>query len=290
MRICVVGARGMLGQQVVEAASSQGHTVISWVRPEIDITNQDSLFKQYQIDKPDALINCAAWTDVDGAETNIATAFNINQIGAENLAKVSAQGGIRFVHISTDFVYPGHMHRPLIETDPTRPESVYGKSKLAGEVAVMNANPSAVVIRTGYIFGHHGPNLIDKIANGIRSGYTMPFVTDQWLTPTGTPLLGAACLHFSASGSSGIYHVTQGGGCSAFEMASFVSSIVQGDGSITETTLSEWEPIQSQRCQAVGRILAKRPVYSILDTDKFQNETNIVPRPWQDAIRAHLSS
>jgi dTDP-4-dehydrorhamnose reductase len=289
MRICVAGARGMLGQQVVETATAQGHTVLPWVRPDVDITNVESLMEHCAGDKPDAIINCAAWTDVDGAETNIDAAFLSNRTGAGNLAKVAALSGIRLVHISTDFVYPGDVHRPLLETDKTDPQSVYGQSKLAGEVAVLEAYPAAVVIRTGYIFGHHGPNLIDKIANGIKAGYNMPFVTDQWITPTGTPLLADACLHFLASDTSGIYHVTQGGGCSTFEMATFIAEQVNGSGTISSTTLDEWEPVQSARCQAVGRILAKRPVYSVLDTQKFRTKLSIEPLSWQDAIRVHIS-
>ena len=290
MRICIAGARGMLGQQVVETATAQGHTVLPWVRPDVDITNIESLNKHCAGDKPDAIINCAAWTDVDGAETNIDAAFLTNETGARNLAEVASSAGIRLVHISTDFVYPGNVHRPLVETDKTDPQSVYGQSKLAGEDAVIEAYPAAVVIRTGYIFGHHGPNLIDKIANGIKAGYNMPFVTDQWVTPTGTPLLADACLHFLASDTSGIYHVTQGGGCSTFDMATFIAEQVKGGGTITSTTLDEWEPVQSARCQAVGRILAKRPVYSVLDTYKFRSKLSIEPLTWQDAIRLHFSS
>ena len=290
MRICVAGARGMLGQQVIETAVVQGHTVLPWVRPDVDITNMESLIEQCAYDKPDAIINCAAWTDVDGAETNADAAFLSNKTGAGNLARVAADSGVRLVHISTDFVYFGDVHRPLVETDKTGPRSVYGHSKLAGEMSVLEAHTTAVIIRTGYIFGQHGANLIDKIANGIRAGYNMPFVTDQWITPTGTPLLAEACLRFLTSDLSGIYHVTQGGGCSAFEMASFIAEHVNGTGTITSTTLDEWEPVQSARCEAVGRILAKRPIYSVLNTLKVQSNLGIKPLSWQDALRVHLSS
>lgn len=289
MRISVVGARGMLGKQVVETALSNGHTVIPWVRPDVDITNVESLIEHCASDKPDAIINCAAWTDVDGAETNIDAAFLSNKTGAGNLAKAAAMSGIRLVHISTDFVYPGDVHRPLVETDTTGPQSVYGKSKLAGEAAVLEAHSAAVIVRTGYIFGHHGANLIDKIATGLKSGYTMPFVTDQWITPTGTPLLADACLRSLESDLSGIYHVTQGGGCTTFEMASFIAEQIRGSGTITSTTLREWEPVQSARCQAAGRILAKRPIYSVLNTQKFCSEVSINPLSWRDAIKVHFS-
>jgi dTDP-4-dehydrorhamnose reductase len=290
MRICVTGARGMLGQQVVETALSLGHTVLSWVRPEVDITQLDSLIERFKLDAPEAIVNCAAWTDVDGAETNVNAANLTNHIGARNVATVAASQGIRLVHISTDFVYPGDIHRPLIESDTTGPKSVYGQSKLDGETAVLQNCPNAVVIRTGYIFGHHGPNLIDKIATGIKAGYNMPFVTDQWITPTGTPLLADACLRFCEADVSGVYHVTQAGGCSTYEMAMFIAQQTAGAGSVTSTTLDAWEPIQSARCEAVGRQLAKRPVYSVLNTDKYSNFANLEPVSWEAAIRSHLLS
>lgn len=290
MRICVAGARGMLGQQVVETANENGHIVLPWIRPDVDISNMDMLIEKCARDKPDAIVNCAAWTDVDGAETNIDAAFLANKTGAGNLATVATSFGVRLVHISTDFVYPGDVQRPLLETDRTAPQSVYGKSKLAGEEEVFRAQQDAIVIRTGYIFGHHGPNLIDKIANGVKAGYTMPFVTDQWMTPTGTPLLADACLQLLESDATGIYHVTQGGGCSTFEMATFIAHHVAGSGTITSTTLADWEPLQRARCQAVGRVLAKRPIYSVLDTQKFRSRLSIEPLSWQDAVRFHVSA
>ena len=288
MRICVTGARGMLGQQVVETATSLGHTVIPWVRPEIDITQLESLIEHGNHDQLDAIVNCAAWTDVDGAETNENAAYLTNQLGAGNVALVARSLGIRLVHISTDFVYPGDTHRPLVESDDTGPKSVYGQSKLAGEDAVLQYCPDAAVIRTGYIFGSHGPNLIDKIASGIQSGYQMQFVTDQWMTPTGTPLLADACLNLLQSDAAGIFHVTQGGGCSTYEMASYIADLVTGSGTIVPTNLAEWEPIQIARCQAVGRKLAKRPIYSVLNTEKYYQFASDEPVNWQDAIRAHF--
>ena len=288
MRICVTGARGMLGQQIVETATALGHTVIPWVRPTADVTQLESISQRAMQDAPDCIINCAAWTDVDGAETNAAAAYLTNYIGARNVATVAASSGIRLVHISTDFVYRGDVHRPLLESDGTDPKSVYGMSKLAGEDAVLTQCPSAVIIRTGYIFGKHGANLIDKIAAGIKSGYTMQFVTDQWITPTSTTLLADASLKFCDSDAVGTYHVTHGGGCSTYEMASLIAELTPGTGSVSNTTLAEWEPIQSARCQAVGRQLAKRPVYSVLNTDKYDQVASLEAVTWQDAIRSYL--
>ena len=288
MRICVTGARGMLGQQIVETATALGHTVIPWVRPTADVTQLESISQRAKQDAPDCIINCAAWTDVDGAEANAAAAYLTNYIGSRNVATVAANRGIRLVHISTDFVYPGDVHRPLLECDSTDPKSVYGMSKLAGEDAVLTQCPSAVIIRTGYIFGKHGANLIDKIAAGIKSGYTMQFVTDQWISPTSTTLLADASLEFCQSASVGTYHVTHRGGCSTYEMASLIAELTPGTGSVSNTTLAEWEPIQSARCQAVGRQLAKRPVYSVLNTDKYDQVASLEAVTWQDAIRSYL--
>jgi dTDP-4-dehydrorhamnose reductase len=278
----------MLGQQIVETATTLGHIVIPWVRPVADIAQLESISEFAKHDAPDCIINCAAWTDVDGAETNAAGAYLANYIGARNVATVAASNGIKLVHISTDFVYLGELHRPLLESDDTDPKSVYGMSKLAGEDAVQTQCPSAVIIRTGYIFGHHGANLIDKIAAGIKSGHTMPFVTDQWITPTSTTLLADASIKFCQSDTAGTFHVTHTGGCSTYEMASYIAELTSGTGAVTNTTLGEWEPIQSARCQAVGRQLAKRPVYSILNTDKYYRFASQEQVTWQDAIRTHL--
>lgn len=288
MRIAVLGSRGMLGRQLTEAIRFRGWEAFEWVRPLVDITNVSSLQSAAATDRPDIIVNCAAWTDVDGAETAPDAAFLVNHYGAKNIATVSSMFGARYVHISTDFVYPGTTKVPLTEDALTGPLSIYGTSKLQGDLVVETLSTGAVIIRTGYVFGHHGPNLIDKIASSIRAGHTMSFVEDQWITPTSVDLLVESILSLAPSNASGVFHVAQSGSCSTFELASKIASLVGQSSQVSATTRSLWEPVQQARCEAVGRKLAPRPVYSVLSCEKAQRLLGRTFPSWSTAIGAYL--
>ena len=288
MRIAVCGARGMLGRQLTEAIRLRGWEALEWVRPTVDISNVSTLLSAAAADRPDIIVNCAAWTDVDGAETAPDAAFLVNHYGAKNIAACASTYGARCIHISTDFVYPGTTNLPLTEDALPAPQSIYGASKLQGDLALTAVSSEAVIIRTGYVFGHHGPNLIDKIASTIRAGHAMSFVDDQWITPTSVDLLVESILSLATSNASGVFHVAQSGSCSVFELASNIASLVGHSSQVSATTRAVWEPLQQARCEAVGRKLAPRPIYSVLNCEKAQRVLDRTFPNWLSAIRTYF--
>src|SRR5829696_2636959 len=158
MRLLVTGAAGMLGHDVVAAAQNAGHEVGSLARAELDITDAAAVRAAVLDARPDAVVNCAAWTDVDGAEAEEAAATAVNGDGAGHLATAAAEAGALLVHVSTDYVFDGHASDPYPEDAPTAPASAYGRSKLVGERAVAAAGGEHAIVRTAWVFGPRGRN------------------------------------------------------------------------------------------------------------------------------------
>src|SRR5688500_17874897 len=161
MRLLVTGAAGMLGRDVVAAAGDAGHEVAALARADLDITNANAVSSAVRGARPDAVINCAAWTDVDGAEADEASATAVNGAGAANLA--AAAGDALVVHVSTDYVFDGAASEPYPEDAATGPGSAYGRSKLAAEQAVARAAGRAAIVRSSWLFGPHGRNFVDTM-------------------------------------------------------------------------------------------------------------------------------
>src|SRR5918911_3387768 len=157
MRVLVLGSGGMLGRAVVRAAARHGHDVAALARAELDITDATHVARVVAAAEPRAVINCAAFTDVDGAETNEAWALRVNGEGAGNVARAAAEAGARVVHVSTDYVFDGTKREPWLESDPVGPLQAYGRSKLAGERAVAAGNAEHAVVRTAWLFDAGGP-------------------------------------------------------------------------------------------------------------------------------------
>ena len=186
MRLLVTGAAGMLGRDVVAAAESAGHDVVALARRDLDITDADAVRAAVEAAQPDAVINCAAWTDVDGAEEHEADATRINGEGAGNLAAAAPF----LVHVSSDYVFDGTATEPYVEADPTGPASAYGRSKLAGEHAVAAAGDHAIV-RSAWLFGAHGKNFVATMLKLAEDRDEVNVVADQIGCPTFTGHLGA---------------------------------------------------------------------------------------------------
>ena len=168
MRLLVTGAAGMLGTDVVAAAAA-GHDVVALARADLDITDAEAVRAAVRDTRPDAVINCAAWTNVDGAETAEAAATRINGDGAGHLAAAAAEAGAHIVHVSTDYVFAGDATAPYPEDAPTGPIGAYGRSKLAGELAVAGRRADAhAIVRTAWVFGPHGKNFVDTMLRARR--------------------------------------------------------------------------------------------------------------------------
>jgi dTDP-4-dehydrorhamnose reductase len=220
MRLLITGAGGMLGKDVRSVAEAEGVDAVALNRRELDITDPGAVDEALRSARPDALVNCAAWTDVDGAEVNEPDALVANGAGAGNLARAAAAAGAWTIHISSDYVFDGHKREPYLESDPTNPVSAYGRSKLAGERAVAEAAPGAhTIVRSSWLFGAGGPCFPATILRLAAERDTLSVVDDQVGCPTFTGHMAAALVELCEARRPGLLHVAGGGECSWFDFA-----------------------------------------------------------------------
>lgn len=195
MRILIAGWQGQVAQALIRVAPSRADiTACAVGRPALDICEVRTIERALSDINPDVVINTAAYTDVDKAETEPERAMALNCEGARLLAASSAARGIPIVHISTDYVFGGTSPVPYVETDATAPATAYGRSKLAGEEAVRAANPKHIILRTAWVYSEHGRNFVKTILNAARNGKPLRVVADQYGSPTYAPHLVDAML------------------------------------------------------------------------------------------------
>jgi dTDP-4-dehydrorhamnose reductase len=276
MRLLITGAAGMLAHDVTDAARAAGHEPVGLSRAELDITDRDAARSAVDGAAAECVINCAAFTDVDGCESREDEAHAVNGAGAGVLAAAAAAAGAWTLHVSSDYVFDGTKSRPYVESDPVGPMSAYGRSKLAGESAVAEAAPGRhTIVRSSWLFGAHGrsfPATILRLA-GERDQLTV--VDDQVGCPTFTGHLGRALVELAERRPSGIVHVAGAGQCSWFE---FARQIVRLSGRDCD--------VVPGRTADLARP-APRPAYSVLGTER----TADVPRlaPWQQGLAEFMS-
>jgi dTDP-4-dehydrorhamnose reductase len=268
----------MLGQDVAYAASAAGHDAISLRRADLDITNVASVQAAFERWRPDVVINCAAWTDVDGAERSPDAALAVNWIGAGNVARIAFRAGAWTIHISSDYVFDGTAFTPYVESDAVRPLSVYGRSKLAGERAVAAEAPGRhTIVRSSWLFGAGGPCFPATILRLAVERDELRVVDDQVGCPTFTGHLAEAVVDLAARPESpgGLLHVAGGRRCSWYE---FAREIVAGGG---------------VRCHVKPCTTAEmprgatRPAYSVLRSERG-GEAPALPE-WQDGLSRYLA-
>jgi len=271
--ILVVGCNGMLGRDVMArfGVSARGVDI-----DDIDITSLDSTLKVIRTLKPSVVINCAAYTDVDGCETNVDKAMQVNGEGVAYLAMATREVGARLVQISTDYVFDGSKGSPYLEYDPPRPLSVYGESKLAGELNAAH-NPDHVIVRTQWLFGLHGKNFVETMLRLATEKSDIAVVDDQIGSPTWTMDLAAAIQALLTSGGRGIYHAANSGYCSWNEFARAIFSEC-GKNIV----------VNSMTTEALARP-ARRPLYSTLDCTRLEQDTGFRLQPWRQALKAYLT-
>jgi dTDP-4-dehydrorhamnose reductase len=249
----------MLGQDVVRAA---GADAVAFTRSELDVTDAEAVDAAL---RGATVINCAAYTDVDGAESHPEAARAANELGARNVAAAAD----RVVHVSTDYVFDGRKRSPYVESDATGPLQEYGRSKLAGELAVAEANPCHAIVRSSWLYGVSGRNFVETMLALASERDELRVVDDQVGCPTFTGHLALALLELAASGEDGLHHVSGGGSCSWFE---FARAIV-GDRATVSPCGTEDFPRP-----------AERPAYSVLESERGSPE---LPT-WQDGLDAYL--
>jgi dTDP-4-dehydrorhamnose reductase len=219
MKVLITGAAGMLGSDMVVACAARDHEVVALAHDDLEITDGPAVDAAIIGERPDAVINCAAWTDVDGAEEREAAATRINDEGAAVVAAAAASVGAKFVFLSTDYVFDGEKREPYVESDPTAPLSAYGRSKLGGETSVSVANPDHFIVRTSWLFGTGGKNFVETMLGLASEQPEVLVVNDQLGCPTYTGHLATALAALVETRDYGIHHIAGGGSCSWYEFA-----------------------------------------------------------------------
>ncbi len=219
-KIVVLGANGMLGSDVTAVFAGRGECAASFDLPDFDITN----FKQLKAAtcNADIIVNCAAFTNVDKAESQPAAAAAVNAKAVENLAKIAAENNAYIIHISTDFVFDGQQQNPYTETDEPKPINVYGQSKLAGEKLLAKNTCRHSIIRVQCSYGSNGGNFITKLVSLSTRRDSLKVVSDQVGSPTATAEIARTIVEFSKKQPQGLYHFAASGYVSRFEVAKFV--------------------------------------------------------------------
>jgi len=261
----VVGANGMLGQDLVALARQAGAEVTPLDLPDIDITSPESVARAFAAKHYDVVVNCAAWTAVDAAEDHEGKAFTVNAVGPANLARAAAKNGTRLIQISTDYVFPGDATEPYSEFDHIGPQGAYGRTKAAGEWAVSANTDNYLIIRTAWLYGAGGPNFPKTMARLAASRDVLTVVDDQKGQPTWTRDLADLIIRLiAAQVPSGIYHGTASGAVTWHE---FAKSIMESIGSKTRV-----DPVSSAEFAAK----APRPAFSVLNHDALR-QVGIAP-------------
>jgi dTDP-4-dehydrorhamnose reductase len=279
MRLLVTGAAGMLGQDLVRTAETAGHETVGLSRDDVDITDGGAIQAAIREAAPDVVINCAGWTDVDGAEESPEDVHTVNAVGAGNVAAAAARAGAWIFQLSTDYVFDGAKRSPYVESDPASPLSVYGSSKLAGEREVAARCPGThTIVRTAWLFGAHGrcfPVTIIRLA-GERGELTV--VDDQVGCPTFTGHVAQGLVEMADAQALplGVVHMAAAGSCSWYE---FAREIVASAGLHCE--------VRPDATAEVARP-APRPAYSVLATERGA----IVPRlpDWRAGVAEYMSA
>ena len=276
MKLLVTGAGGMLGRAVVDRATRLGHEVHAAARAELDVTDREATWYALLATRPQAVINCAAYTNVDGAESDRRSAELVNADGAGHVAAAASEVGARIVQLSTDYVFDGSKREPWLESDAVAPLGVYGETKLAGERAVAGANANHAIVRTSWLFGAGGRNFVDTMLNLGAQREEVSVVTDQVGCPTWTGHLADALIELAERPQeSGIHHIAGGGYCSWNEFALEIFERAGIDCRVLPTT-------SDQIVRA-----ARRPAYSVLGSERHEP---LVLAPWQQGLAEYLAT
>jgi dTDP-4-dehydrorhamnose reductase len=274
------GHGGLLGQALMEALSRSGRCAVPLGRRDGNILDGAFLARKIRKAAPEVIFNAAAWTQVDSAEDSPSEAMELNRGLVSSLARAVGGTSIRLVHYSTDFVFNGNKQTPYTPEDDPRPESVYGKTKLAGEQALAHLPPEQYcIVRTAWLFGPGGKgNFVDTILNACRKRDSIDVVHDQVGSPTYTCDLASWSLSLEEAEGRGIFHVVNSGRASWCDLACEAVNLAAAPCRVNPIGSAEWPQ------------KAKRPRFSVLDTRRFTEVTGIVPRPWPLALREYIYS
>ncbi|MCW2966956.1 MAG: dTDP-4-dehydrorhamnose reductase [Solirubrobacteraceae bacterium] len=273
MRLLVTGAKGMLGHRVAEAARERGHEVYVSDLPELDLTDAQAVFDHIGDLEPEAVIHCAAYTDVDGAEADEDLALRINMEAAGNVAAASGLNGAFVVAMSTDYVFPGDQDRPYVESDEPAPQGAYGRTKMLGERAVQDVGTDSAIVRTAWLFGAGGKNFVDTMLALADENDEVRVVSDQVGSPTWTGFLAPRIVEIAERRIGGIHHLAGTGQCSWADLAAEVFRRAGVDCSVVPVTSAEFPRP------------APRPAWSVLGSER--DDALTLPA-WTEHVAAYL--
>jgi len=274
MRILVFGSAGQLGSELGRVLADQ--ELISTTRDEVDITHLAQVAEFVEHLKPEAIINAAAYTDVDGCENYQENAFLVNAIGARNVAIAARKAGSSLVHISTDYVFDGSKEKPYLEYDPPQPLNIYGLSKLVGEEMVKAQNPSSFVLRVAWLYGPVGRNFVKTMIALAQEKEEIHMVYDQRGTPTFVGDVARQIKLLIGTESYGLYHCTSQGGCTWYEFAREIFRLLGITVRVVPVTSAEFPRP------------AKRPANSVLDNFLLRIQGLDVMPPWEESLAANI--
>lgn len=278
MRIMVTGAAGMLGREVARAYSRRGDDVVALTRNRLDITDLARVRKQVAEYRPEIVVNCAAYTNVDDAEAETERAYLVNGLGPRNLALACRENGASLVHISTDYVFSGRRRQACRVYDRPLPLNAYGASKLWGERAVRDITGACYILRTSWLFGPGGTNFVSSMLRLGKERGMLRVVDDQEGCPTYTADLARAVVDISATGCYGLYHVTNRGSTTWYRYAQEIFRLAG-----LKTDLIPCATRDFNRP-------ANRPFFSVLDPFPLAETVGYLLPPWQDALARYLAS
>jgi dTDP-4-dehydrorhamnose reductase len=278
-RVAVIGATGQLGSDLVEVLS-QRYEVVGFSHAELEVTDPASLEQTLGLQAWAAIVNTAALHKVETCEAEPARSFQVNSLGALNVAQVARKVGAKYVYISTDYVFDGSKNQPYLESDAPQPQNVYGVSKLAGEQLCRLAQPNTLVLRIASVFGKAGAsgkggNFIEAILRKARSGEPLAVVADQFMSPSYTRDVARLLMHLLEQDETGLFHGANAGVCSWHAFAEEAVRLCGLDVPL--------EPIPAHRFPSTVR----RPAYSALSSERLPR-LGLQMRPWQEALYDYL--
>ena len=282
MRVLVTGGTGQLGHEVARDFGLQGHEVFAPTREQMNLENPEEVAAVARSYAADWVINCAAYTQVDKAESEPDRVFTVNRDSPAALAKSVADYGGRLLQVSTDFIFDGAQTTPYIEHDKANPLGVYGQSKLEGELAVLDALPGATVLRTAWVYGVYGNNFVKTMLRVAATGKPLRVVNDQVGSPTWTTDITAAILALVGKDKTGVFNFTNAGETSWHGFAAAILEEAAALGFDIKTEVVEPIPTSEYPTPAA------RPAYSVLDTDKIKNCLDWDIPQWRDSLKNML--
>lgn len=276
MKVLITGANGQLGRELTKQYKLQDNVELQLTdHKELDITDVSKVYEFFDRNSPDVVVNCAAYTQVDKCETDVDNAYKVNTIGPKNLAAASYKIGAEIVQISTDYIFSGEASTPITEFCAPDPQTVYGKTKLDGEVLVKTLNPKYYIFRTAWLYGD-GNNFVKTMINLSKTHDTLKVVDDQIGSPTSTVDLAKVIIKSVKEHNYGVFHCTCSGQCSWYDLTKKIFEIKNIKTKVIACTTEEFPRP------------AKRPHYSVLRNYMLELTTGDITRTWQKAIEEYL--